>query len=357
MTGANRRLRVAVVQVALEVGELERNLRHVEDVARHAAYEHSPDLIVLPESLMSPPTYGPVMDRLVQQLRSAPYDLLCRLAREYQCCVTGGFLAARGGHPRSTYVIAEPNGATHLHDKDQPDFWENGFAVGGIDDGFASTPLGPVGMACGMEWLRSRTARRLVGSVRLLLGGSCWWSYPSRGITRGRLTRRDHSHNLTLAREAPARLARLVGAPAAVAHQVGRGRPSSLTSIWTTYAGESQVVERDGRVLVRLSGREGDDFAAADVELGDPTPLDPTPETYWLSVLPASLHAAWLALGAQGRWRYRQRYRAAAFPWLDWDSRDSFAYNPPALPRDQRPERLITAEPPTPTADRHAHSI
>jgi len=338
-------LRVAVVQLRGEVGEVERNLRRAADLVGQAVREHSPGLVLLPESMTSPIVQSPAIPPVARPVDGEPYELLRRLAREHDCWVGGGFLALRGGAVRATYVLAEPGGATHLHDKDQPGFWEAAYCTGGMEDGFCSTPLAPVGLVSGMEWIRSRTAERLRGIVRLLAGGACWWSLPDWPVARP-LARRDHDRNVALAREAPGRLARIVGAPAAIAQQVGevRGETPLVPGVpWrTVLVGESQVAERDGRILARLSHDDGEGYVAADVQLREPEPLDPLPSSFWLPVLPASIHAAWLLQGAHGRARHGRLLRRGAFGRHDGDL---YPYNPPDLPPEERPERQIVAHP------------
>jgi len=336
---------IAVVQLALEPGAVERNLRHVEDMTAQAAREHEPDVILLPDCMTSPITYSREMLGIARQVDGAPYQLLRRLARTYSCWVGGGFVAVRGTDARATYVLAEPNGATHLHDRDQPTMWEANWFKGSYDDGFASTPLGPVGLVSGLEWIRTRTVQRLAGWVRLLLGGSYWWSYPDWGLTRRLFMTREHDHVVQLAREAPARMARLVGAPAAIAQQVGqvRGRMplAPFLPYRTELAGESQIVERDGRPLARLSASDGEGYVAARVRVADPEPLERRPAGFWLPTVPASFHWAWWLQGLHGRIRYARRRRAEGFPWQAWERRQLYPYNPPDLPTDERPERRV----------------
>lgn len=337
-------MRVAVVAVALEPAAVERNLRHVADVARQAAREHDPDLLVLPDGITTPNVYAPAMRAAARPVDGEPYELLRRIAREHACFVSGGFLAVRGGDVRSTHVLAEPNGATHLHDKDQPDLWESAYAAGGADDGFCSTPIGPLGLVGGLEWLRSRTAERLRGFVRVLAGGASWPPYPDWWPPR-----RDRGYAAALAREAAPRMARLVGAPAAVAHQVGRvsgHTPLAPGLRWRgELLGESQIVERDGRILARVTAADGEGYAAADVRLTEPAPLDAVPEGFWLALPPASMHASWLVQGAHGRFLYRRRHAARRFPWQALPERDLLAYNPPGVPPEERPERQPIANP------------
>jgi predicted amidohydrolase len=343
-------VRVAVVQLALEEGEVERNLHHVEEVVGSAVREHSPEIVVLPDCLSGPIVYSPAMLDLARQIDGEPYALLRRMARKHGCFLAGGFLAARGTDAKLSYLLAEPDGATHLHDRDQPTMWECNYASASFDDGFASTPLGPIGLLSGLEWIRSRTVQRLAGYVRLLLGGSCWWSPPSWEGRRSWAADRERDYSVALAREAPARMAQLVGAPAAVAHQVGRIRgrvPLLPGASWErALVGESQIVAHDGRILARVPASEGSAHCAAEVRLVDPEPLaDPTPETFWLPVLPARMHAEWLLGGLHGRWRYRRRRAAEGFPWQQWERRQLLPYNPPDGPPQEHPERKLIAEP------------
>ena len=75
----------------------------------------------------------------------------------------GGFVAVRGNHTYGTYVLAEPDGAAHLHDKDIPTAWEQNYYKGGDDDGVVrcETLGATVGLMSGWEWARNRTSGRV----------------------------------------------------------------------------------------------------------------------------------------------------------------------------------------------------
>jgi len=141
--------------------------------------------------------------------------------------VGGGFLAthAAANDAYGTYVLAEPDGRAHLHDKDIPTMWEQNYYRGGDDDG--RTTLStlddlPVGVACGWEWARHRTMRRLRGRAHLLLGGMCWPSYPNnwRGLWACG-ARREHDLQRQHARELPHQVARMLGVAVAMPSHVG----------------------------------------------------------------------------------------------------------------------------------------
>ena len=216
----------------------------------------------MPESMSSPNVYSKQMLDVPRAVDGQPFQLLVRLARELDCVIGGGFIAARGGHTYGTYVLAEPDGSANLHDKDIPTAWEHNYYRGGDDDGVIdSNALGRIGLACGWEWARNRTARRLrEGRVELLLGGMCWPSFPTNWPGPFELlNRRDRKIQRQLARELPRQMARLIGAPVSMPSHVGDvdfETPLAPGIPWRTeMVGETQIVERDGRILGRLDLR------------------------------------------------------------------------------------------------------
>jgi predicted amidohydrolase len=319
---AERMLRVAAVQPALRLGEADANLARIEDLIRDAHREHSPEVITVPESMTTPNVYSPLMHRVARPVDGQPFQLITRLARELDCVIGGGFIAARGGHTYGTYVLAEPDGSAHLHDKDIPTGWEHHYYRGGDDDGVIdSGSLGRVGLACGWEWARSRTAGRLrEGRVRLLLGGMCWPSFPTNlPWPLEPLMRRERDLQRQLARELPRQLARMIGAPVSMPSHVGDvnfNSPLMPGVPWhTEMVGETQIVERDGTILARLAYEDGEGHVCAEVRLAEPAPLDPVPERFWIPVMPASIQAVWHPLNIHGALRYRALRRRGGHEW------------------------------------------
>jgi menaquinone-9 beta-reductase len=324
-------VKVAAIQPRLEIGEVERNLARIEDLIRQAHREHNADLIVAPEAMTSPTVYHPSLRSVARPVDGAPYRLLVQLSRQLGCAVGGGFVARRGPDTRGTYVLAEPDGTTHLHDKDQPSMWENHYYTAGRDDGLFTTALGTIGCPMGFEWDRSRTARRLRSKAALLAGGSNWWSYPSWRLLDPWFGR-DHQYNVAVAREMPGRLARAVGAPAVISSHVGplTCRTPLIPGVaWPTImVGETQVVDSAGRILAKLDYDEGEGYVAADVELGPAPPLDPIPSGFWMGARPVSLHLVWYLQNTYGRLSYAAVKRRRGFTWQSQPAADIPAYNP-----------------------------
>ena len=330
--------RIAVVQPSLRLGEVEHNLARVEQLVRDAHLEHAPEVIVLPEGLGSPNVYARVIREVPRPVDGQPLQLLCGLARELGCVISGGFLAIRGAHAYGTYALVEPDGALHLHDKDIPTAWEQHYYRGGDDDGVVSCgALGcRVGLASGWEWARSRTAARLRGArVSVVLGGMCWPSMPLNWPGPLHLwAKREDGIWQAQARELPGQVARLTGAPVAHAAHVGpiEGETPLAPGIpWRTrMLGESQVCERDGTVLARLSLQDGEGHVAADVQLAPPAPLEEIGERYWIPRMTLTTHVAWHAMNTHGAFSYRLRHARRGFPWQGWPAADLPDETPPS---------------------------
>ena len=97
---------------------------------------------------------------------------------------------------------------------------------------------------------------------------------------------------------------------------------------WTTHmTGETQIVERDGRVLQRMSRTDGEGYIAADVVLAEPEPLDPIPGGFWLRPQVNSIHLVWHYMKWHGIARYKLAKAAHRFEWQKLPESDLPAYN------------------------------
>lgn len=308
-----RTLTVAAVQPALKLADVDNNLARLEALIRDAHGAHSPDVIIVPEAASSPNVHHPAMRRVPRPERGAPFQLLSGLARELGIVVGGGYLAERDGDAFGHYVLAEADGTVTEHDKDIPTMWEQNYYVGGRDDGIVHSPtLGPVGLVCGWEWARFATAARLRGNVQAVLGGMCWPTTPHNWIgPAGWWGNREHQLQIGLARKLPGQFARLVGAPVVHASHVGpiTMRMPGLPRVpyRTSMLGETQIVERDGTILARLSEKDGEGHIAATIELAEPRPIDDLEDDYWIPDMTATVRATWDLANLHGKANYRLR--------------------------------------------------
>lgn len=326
----------AAIQMNARIGDVAGNLDRAERLVREA-FRRGADWVILPEFFTSPVGFHFALRHVALPPDGAATQLLCDLAREYRGVVGGSFITAENGDAYNRFVLAGPDGILGEHDKDQPTMWENAYYVGGDDSGVILTPLGPVGAAVCWELVRTRTVERLRGRIRLLVGGSCWWTMPDWPLARAVLSA-FHEENREIMRQTPARFARLVGAPVVHAAHCGRFECETpllpLLPFRSHYLGEAQIVAADGTLLARRTFEEGEGVLLAKVTLAPPAPLDAIPPRFWIPDLPLWARAMWSYQNQHGAREYQRVKTARGFNWQQpgWER----------LARAPRPE--LTAE-------------
>lgn len=289
------RLRVAAIQMVPELGDIQSNMNQAERLIR-VAQQQGAEWIVLPEMFTSAAAFHPDMLMGIRPLDGAPLQLLKKLSREGNTVIGGSFLASRDHQVFNTFVLVFPDGSVVQHDKDQPTYWENCYTRGGNDDGVLSTPIGPVGSVLCWEFIRSKTATRLLNKVNMIVGGSCWWTLPDDADSDS--PRRVA--NLTMLQQAPVRMAKMLGVP--VIHGSHAGRFEGFFSpelddvpYNSAYLGEAMIVDAHGKVLARRAQKRGEGVVTALVELpAKPVPSEMIPESFWTpKEMPDDWKAAW----------------------------------------------------------------
>jgi len=333
---ATRRVRVAAVQMHAVLGEVPVNLENAEHWVRLALREGA-QWIVLPEFFTTAIALHPTkLVNAYRTLEGVPMQLLKTLAAEGGAHVAGSFLARSGADVFNTFVLASPAGRVYTHDKDFPTTnIEASVYAGGEDDefvrelsrrGVACEPPVPIpsrsqniksgvfslpdnvsaGAALCWEQCRYRTARRLAGQVDLVLAASGWpFVAPNDSISRGTpASGQDALSAGAGIREAPRRLARLVGAPIIHASLVGEvwHTPTNGNATLLRFSGESQIADASGRTLARRSYAEGEGLVIADVEIGRVAPSEMIPDDRsWTPEVTPQSQMGWATSGAAGR--------------------------------------------------------
>ena len=331
-----RRVRVAAVQMHAALGEVAANLENAEHWVRLALKEGA-QWIVLPEFFTTAIALHPMkLVNAYRTLEGLPMQLLKQLAKEGNAYVGGSFLARSGADVFNTFVLASPSGHVYTHDKDFPTTnIETSVYAGGEDDefvrelarrGVAAEPPAPIpsrpqnvksavftlpdgasaGVALCWEQCRYRTARRLAGRVDLILAASGWpFVAPNNSISRENpAAGRDSLSAGPGIREAPRRLARLVGAPIVHASLVGNvwNAPANGSATLLRFSGESQIADASGRTLARRSYAEGEGLVIAEIDIGRVSPSEPIPDdTSWTPEVSPQSQASWATSGAAGR--------------------------------------------------------
>lgn len=307
------RIRAAAIQLDAVVGDVATNVAKVERLAEDAIARSGARLVAVPEFFTSQLPFDRRVHRAVLPPENVAVDMLRAVARRHGCWIGGSMLIAEHGGIRNRYHLVEPSGRMHLHDKDLPTMWENAFYGPGQDDGVFATDLGAVGAAVCWELIRSGTARRLRGRVGVVVTGTHWWTLPSNWPLIPRLLESLSQYNRYLSENAPAELARRVGAPVLQASHCGRFSTDFMLlpgSSWglpysTEFVGCTQIVDAGGHVLAQRQTQEGAGFVAADIDIGIGTPVLPIEDRFWIPALPLAIRAYWHHQNACGKAYYR----------------------------------------------------
>jgi predicted amidohydrolase len=300
--------------MAPKIGDVSANLAQAEKLIIQAGKKGA-QWIILPEMFTSAVGFHPNMLKAISAEDGEPLQMLKRLSRSGNTIIGGSYLASRGGQVYNSFALVFPDGKVVRHDKDYPTYWENCYYRGGNDDGVLSTPVGPVGSALCWEFIRSGTAKRLLGKVNMVVGGSCWWTLPDEADADS--PRR--AANLKMLKEAAPRMARMLGVP--VVHGSHAGKFEAFFSpelpdvaYNSSYLGEAMIVDAGGKVLVRRSREEGAGVIVADIQLPDrPEPTEEIPGSFWIpQEMPDDWKASWKRWFDKGE----DYYKLVTLPYL-----------------------------------------
>jgi predicted amidohydrolase len=297
-----QQLRAAAIQMTARLGDVPTNLAQAEHLAR-AALSKGAQLIIFPEMFSSAMGFHDDVLRAIRPIDGAPTQLMQKLARDGNALIGGSFLARDGDDVFNTFLLVSPDGSFSRHDKDHPTLWENCYYRPGKDDGVLTTAHGSIGVALCWEFIRSKTVKRLRGKVKLVVGGSCWWTLPDDVPS-------DHPNravNLKMLQDAPPRLARMLGVPVVHGSHAGkfaafRGPELPDVEYNSSLLGETMIVDAGGDVLARRGRDEGAGFVIANLTIPNmPEPVEKLPDRFWLPPeLPAEWKASWQRWFAKG---------------------------------------------------------
>ncbi len=299
---SKQQIHAAAIQMVPKLGDLRWNLNQAEHLIQQAVRQGA-QWIILPEMFTSAAAFHDNMLKAIQPLEGEPFQLLKRLSRQSNVVIGGSFLAARMEQVFNTFVLMFPDGTYVRHDKDLPTYWENCYYQGGQDNGVLQSPVGPVGSILCWEFIRSKTARRLLNKVNLVVGGSCWWTLPDDADPDSP----RWAANLKMLQQAPPRMARMLGVP--VIHGSHAGRFEGFFSpelpdvaYNSAFLGETMIVDAQGKVLARRSQHDGEGVITANVTLPATAQSSETiPQRFWIPAeMPEDWKQSWQRWFAKG---------------------------------------------------------
>jgi predicted amidohydrolase len=299
-------MKIAAIQMNAKFANVKANLEIAKRLASEA-FQDGAELVILPEFFTSAMGFHPKMLDVGRPIKGEPMQLLNQLAKNYNGVVGGSFVALRGQESYNTFVLAFPDGTNYFHDKDQPTMWENCYYIGGTDDGVLETKLGNIGVALCWEFVRTRTARRMLDRVDIIVGGSCWWTLPEIPIPGYKSELRETVLEMMI--ETPARFARMLGVPVVHAAHAGdfEGETPLMPDIpyKSYFLGETQIVDGSGKILAGLKREDGEGVIITDIDLTKKwNPSEPIPDRFWIPDMPQELNQAWQVFNKHGETYY-----------------------------------------------------
>ena len=216
-------MKVVAIQPRVALGEVERNLAHLEDLIGQAAREHAPQAIFLPESMTTPNLYHRSMRTVARDRRRRRR---CRCCGARRASTTASSAAAsspcaaptRAARTRSSSPTARSTCTTRT----SPRSGRTTTTPAGEDDGVVRDLARP-----DRPRQRLRVGPHAHGGSACSAACGCWPAGCTSPRSRpGRLTKpwfwdRDHEALLQYARETPAAMARILGVPAVHPSHVG----------------------------------------------------------------------------------------------------------------------------------------
>jgi predicted amidohydrolase len=306
-------LRVAAIQLKSRIADSASNIAGCRRLAERAVAGGAA-WIALPEFFNTGVAWEPKLAAAIEGEEGPATWFLREFSRRHGVMLGGSFLCRlEDGSVRNRYLAFARGVLIGRHDKDLPTMWENAFYEGGSpEDTGVLGPYGGIraGAAVCWEFMRSMTARRLRGSVDVIVGGSCWWSLPENwpGWIRNRWEARNAENSLACVQDT----ARLVGAP--VIHGAHCGPVDcSMLGLPLRYRGRFEgnaaIIDAKGNVIVRRRAEEGEGVVCAEiVPAAIPVDLE-IPDGYWLRAPGPLPWFAWYYQRRMGRSWYRRHVR------------------------------------------------
>jgi len=308
-----KKIKVAACQMQAELGNIAANLARAERMIEEA-FSKGTQWVILPEFFTSGMSFDPCMLNAALPLDGPATKLLVDAAHRHNGYVGGSFIAFKGEARKqrhNTFVLARPDGTYGIHNKDIPTFWENCYYLGGSDDGVIATEEYNVGVALCAELWRWRTAKRLMGRVDFVVGGSGWWNFPTNVPIFKNFLAKQREAGLNAAKECIAEFARILGVPVVIACGAGPLKCRTPMMPFFTYEsyfmGETQIVDAEGRILARMTHDDGEGIITAEIEPGQyHRSIAIEDNKFWIPKATWFPKLLWTVLGAYGR-RYYQK--------------------------------------------------
>ncbi len=142
------------------------------------------------------------------------------------------------------------------------------------------------------EFVRTRTVKRMLNRVDIVVGGSCWWTLTEVRIPGYKSELREIVLEMMI--ETPGRFARMLGVPVVHAAHAGdfEGETPLMPDIpyKSYYLGETQIVDGNGKILAEA-----------------------IPNRFWIPDMPQELIQAWEVFNKHRETYYQEKTKPYIF--------------------------------------------
>lgn len=249
-----RHIKIGVVQMDSEVGDVSANLEHACELV-HVAARQGAQIVLTPELMPCGYTLTEAIWNYAEPFDGRTVAWLTRLTKQFNIFLGTSFLEVAGEDFYNTFVLAAPDGSVAGRvRKNPPASLEAFFYRGGDDSHVIETALGRIGIGICFENLLYEHLQELQRAcVDLIL----------QPMAAGRLKPMKAGDielfDSMVQRCAPYH-ARTLGVPVAFSNRTGlidTELPGGFGEFHSTFPGYSQIVDSDGVVKARMKAEEG----------------------------------------------------------------------------------------------------
>ncbi len=303
-----RQVKIAAVQMASQVGQIEANLEHAETWVKKSAAQGA-QLVLLPELMPSGYTLSARIWEGAEPANGPTSRWLCAMGRKWGVYIGTSFVEADGEHFYNTFILANPEGSEAGRvRKERAETYLFKSAVG--VNHVLETELGLVGVGiCADNHYAFLLPQMQAASIDLMLMPHAW---PAPFKTGPGVSKEDIERQQRMAREIAPYYTRWLGVPSVfvnhcglIYHEKGVGiTASALSGSNYHFAGLSRIIDSDGRLAGSLEGEEG--LILAQVTLDPALKRKETAPVYgkWIMPRPFAVDAFLNIDGAAGRLWY-----------------------------------------------------
>lgn len=271
----SRQVRIGVVQIDSQPGQVARNLAHAAEMVDAAARQGA-QVVVMPELASCGYTLTEQIWESAEPFHGPTTAWLARIAQAHGIYLGASFLEADGEDFYNSFALAAPDGSIAGRvRKSPPASLEAYFYRAGNDSHVIDTPLGRIGIGiCYENLLYKGIEGQFTASVDLVLQPTA--AGRLKPMKPGDIELFDRM----VERIAPF-YARALGVPVALANRTGEihtDLPGNFGDFHSRFPGLSNIVDSDGNTKARLADGEG--VIVAEVTLDPQSKRSQRPRRY-----------------------------------------------------------------------------